>query len=50
MSRPTTVLVDTAGVGRGIGDPADLTAEILENLRAGKPILFSRGTMPAAKL
>ncbi len=40
--RPTTVLVDAAGVLRGIGNPSDLTGETLENLLAGKPVAFSR--------
>jgi uncharacterized protein (TIGR03435 family) len=40
--RPTTVVVDAAGVVRGIGNPSDLTGEIMENLLAGKPVVFSR--------
>jgi uncharacterized protein (TIGR03435 family) len=48
--RPTTVLVDAAGVVRGIGNPSDLTGEIMENLLAGKPVVFSREAAPAAKL
>ncbi len=39
--RPRTVLVDAAGVVRGIGPPADLTGETMENFLAGRPIVFS---------
>lgn len=48
--RPTTVLVDAAGVLRGIGNPSDLTGETMENLLAGKPIVFSREAAQVAKL
>ncbi|MBZ5619853.1 MAG: TIGR03435 family protein [Acidobacteriia bacterium] len=39
--RPQTALVDAAGILRGMGNPADLTGEIMENFLAGKPIVFS---------
>jgi uncharacterized protein (TIGR03435 family) len=48
--RPTTVLVDAAGLVRAIGHPLDLTGEIMENLVAGKPIVISREAAPSAKL
>ncbi len=48
--RPTTVLVDAAGVVRGIGNPSDLTGETIENLLAGKPIVYSREAASSAKL
>lgn len=50
IGRPTTVIVDAAGVVRGIGNPADLTGEIIENVLAAKPIVFSRKGTPSAKL
>jgi thiol-disulfide isomerase/thioredoxin len=39
--RPQTILVDAAGIVRGIGPPSDLTGETMENFLAGKPIVFS---------
>ncbi len=50
IGRPTTVIVDAAGIVRGIGNPADLTAEIIENVLAGKPIAFSRSGAAQSKL
>jgi uncharacterized protein (TIGR03435 family) len=48
--RPTTVLVDAAGMVRGIGNASDLTGDMLENLLAGKPVAFSMDAASAAKL
>ncbi len=48
--RPVTVLVDEDGVIRGIGNPADLTEEIINSLLSGKPFVFSRAGTPAPKL
>ncbi|MEN6606213.1 MAG: TlpA disulfide reductase family protein, partial [Bryobacteraceae bacterium] len=48
IGRPVTVLVDASGVVRGIGSPSDLTKEIIGDLLAGKPIVFSlQATLPA---
>jgi uncharacterized protein (TIGR03435 family) len=47
VGRPRTVLVDAAGVVRGVGDPSNLTGETLENLLAGKPVVFSGEAAPA---
>lgn len=44
IARPTTVLVDAAGVVRGIGNASDLTAGIVDNLLHGRPLVFSRET------
>jgi uncharacterized protein (TIGR03435 family) len=41
------VLVDASGVVRGIGNTPDLTGETLENLLAGKPVVFSREAVVA---
>jgi len=46
--RPRTVLVDAAGVVRGMGPPAGLNGEILEDLLAGRPTTLSEATVPAA--
>jgi uncharacterized protein (TIGR03435 family) len=40
--RPWTILIDAKGIVRGIGNPSDLSASLLENLLAGKPVSFSR--------
>ena len=40
--RPVTVLIDSAGVPRAIGNASDLTGETIEKLLAGKPIVFSQ--------
>jgi len=48
--RPTTVLVDSAGVVRGIGNASDLTGETIENLLFRKPIVFSMEATGAARL
>jgi len=48
--RPATVLVDAAGMVRGIGNASDLTGEIMENLIAGKPLVFSMEATVASKL
>ena len=48
--RPTLVLVDSAGVVRGIGNTADLTGEIIEKLLAAERFSFSMEATPAARL
>jgi len=39
---PRTVLVDARGVIQGIGNPAALTTELLEDFLAGRPMRFSQ--------
>jgi uncharacterized protein (TIGR03435 family) len=50
--RPTTALVDATGTFRGIGDPREVDAETIEDLLAGRPIVFPalREGLPAAKV
>jgi uncharacterized protein (TIGR03435 family) len=48
--RPTTVLVDAAGMVRGIGNAADLTGDTLDSLLSGRPVAFSMESGAAAKL
>jgi uncharacterized protein (TIGR03435 family) len=39
--RPQTALIDASGILRGMGNPGDLTGELMENFLAGRPIVFS---------
>lgn len=48
IGRPTTVLVDAAGVVRGIGPPSNLSGEVIEDLLAGRPIVFSEQAAPTS--
>lgn len=50
VGRPTTVLVDGAGVVRGVGNAKELTEATLEDLMAGRAVKFSRTLEAAAAL
>lgn len=50
LGRPTTVLVDQAGIVRGVGNAIDLTAGILEDLVAGRPVEFTRSSRSPVRL
>ncbi|HET7108430.1 MAG TPA: TIGR03435 family protein [Candidatus Acidoferrum sp.] len=41
IGRPLTILVDKTGVIRGIGNPSELSADLIERLLDGKEINFS---------
>lgn len=47
---PTTVLVDAAGIVKGVGNASALNDGILEALRAGQPAGFDRGGGKAVRL
>jgi uncharacterized protein (TIGR03435 family) len=47
--RPTTVLIDPAGVVRGVGNASALKSDTLEKLLSGKPITFSFSTEAAGE-
>ena len=44
--RPRTMLVDAAGILRGVGSAAELTSTVMEDFLAGKPVDLENSSQP----